>query len=280
MLLRLLCLLSLVLSTVFNLILGAFDSYQWLWLLPLIALGCLLVLLTLAFLLLVIMASRVKLDQEQENESKAYRKVTEMYLEAALPVIRWDIKTKGMNKMPADGRFLLVCNHVSLADPIVLLRVFSGYQLAFISKRENQTMFLIGKFMHKLLCQPINRENDREALKTIIKCIQILKENKASVAVFPEGYIHEDRKLHHFRPGVFKIAQKADVPIVVCTLKNTRHAISNLLHYKYNPIEASVLEVIPAAELKGQPTTEIAQRVYEIMAADLGPENVSQEENA
>ena len=280
MLIRMFCLLSLVLSTIFNLLLGAFDSYTWLWMLPAMALGCLLVFLLLAFLLLVVMASRVKLDVEQEKDSRVYRKVTEMYLEAALPVLRWDIKTKGMNKMPADGRFMLVCNHVSLADPIVLLRVFSGYQMAFISKRENQTMFLIGKFMHKLLCQPINRENDREALKTIIKCIQILKEDKASVAVFPEGYIHEDKKLHHFRSGVFKIAQKAEVPIVVCTLKNTRHAISNLLHFKYNPIEASVLEVIPAEELKGQHTTDIAQRVYEIMAADLGPENVSQEENA
>ena len=280
MLLRFFCLLSLVLSTVLNLLMGAFESYTWLWMLPLIALGCLLVCLLLAFLFLVILVSLVDLNKEQEKDSKAYRKVTEMYLEAALPVIRWDIKTKGMDKVPHDGRFLLVCNHVSLADPIVLLRVFSGHQVAFISKRENQTMFLIGKFMHKLLCQPINRENDREALKTIIKCIQIIKDDKASIGVFPEGYIHEDRKLHHFRSGVFKIAQKAEVPIVVCTLKNTRHAISNLLHFKYTPIEASVLEVIPAAELKGQHTTDIAQRVYEIMAADLGPENVSQEENA
>ena len=280
MLLRLFCLLSLVLSTVFNLLLGAFDSYTWLWLLPLIALGCLLVFLLLAFLLLVILVSLVDLNKEQEHDSKLYRRVMEIYLESALPVLRWDIKTKGMEKLPHDGRFLLVCNHVSLADPIVLLCVFTGHQVAFISKRENQTMFIIGKFMHRILCQPINRENDREALKTIIKCIQIIKDDKASIGVFPEGYIHEDRKLHHFRSGVFKIAQKAEVPIVVCTLKNTRHAISNLLHFRYNPIEASVLEVIPAAELKGQHTTDIAQRVYEIMAADLGPENVSQEENA
>ena len=278
MLLRFLCLLSLVLSTVFNLLMGAFDSLTWLWLLPLLALGCLLVFLILAFLVLVIMASCVKLDKEQEYDSKLYRKVTEMYLEAALPPLRWNIKSKGMDKVPVNGRFMLVCNHVSLADPIVLLRVFTGYQVAFISKRENQTMFLIGKFMHKLLCQPINRENDREALKTIIKCIQILKEDKASIGVFPEGYIHADRKLHHFRSGVFKIAQKADVPIVVCTMKNTTHAISNLLHHKHTNIELSVLEVIPAAELKGQHTTDIAQRVYELMAADLGPENVSQEE--
>ena len=280
MLLRFFCLLSLVLSTVVTLVAGAFESFTWLWLLPLVALGILLVLVLLAFLFLLLLASVVDLSKEQEQDSKLYRKTVELYLDAALPPLRWNVKAKGMEKVPVDSRFLLVCNHVSLADPVVLLHVFAGRQVAFISKRENQTMFLVGKVMHRLLCQPINRENDREALKTIIKCIQIIRDDKASIGVFPEGYIHEDKKLHHFRSGVFKIAQKTQVPIVVCTLKNTRNAISNLLHHRHTNIEATVLEVIRPEEYADLHTTDIAQRVYEIMAADLGPENVSQEENA
>ena len=280
MLLRLFCLIALVIATVLCLAIGAFESYMWLLWLPLMALGIVLLQLVLAFLFLLVLASAVDLKKEQDHDSKLYRKTIELYLDAALPPLRWNIKTKGMDKVPADGRFLVVCNHVSLADPVVLLHVFAGRQLAFISKQENQGMFIVGKVMHKMLCQPINRENDREALKTIVKCIQILRDDKASVAVFPEGYIHPDRKLHHFRSGVFKIAQKAQVPIVVCTLKGTRDAISNILHYKRSDIEASVLTVIQPEEYAGLPTTEIAQRIYELMAADLGPENVSQEENA
>lgn len=280
MLLRLFCLLALVLATVLSLIAGAFETYVWLWLLPVLAVGFLLAFLVLAFLFLLLLASLVDLSKEQEHDSKLYRKTIELYLDAALPPLRWNVKSRGLEKLPAEGRFLLVCNHVSLADPVVLLHVFAGRQVAFISKRENQTMFLVGKIMHKLLCQPINRENDREALKTIVKCIQIIREDKASIGVFPEGYIHEDRKLHHFRSGVFKIAQKTEVPIVVCTVKNTRDAISNLLHHRHTNIEVSVLEVIRPEEFADLHTTDIAQRVYEIMAADLGPENVSQEENA
>lgn len=280
MLLRLFCLIALVIATVLCLVIGAFESYMWLLWLPLMALGIVLLQLVLAFLFLLVLTAAVDLKKEQDHDSKLYRKTVELYLDAALPPLRWNIKTKGMDKVPADGRFLVVCNHVSLADPVVLLHVFAGRQLAFISKQENQSLFIVGKVMHKMLCQPINRENDREALKTIIKCIQILRDDKASVAVFPEGYIHPDRKLHHFRSGVFKIAQKAQVPIVVCTLKNTLNAIPNLLHHRHSNIEASVLEVIYPAEFVDLHTTDIAQRVYEIMAADLGPENVSQEENA
>ena len=135
-------------------------------------------------------------------------------------------------------------------------------------------MFLVNKVMPKLLCQYINRENDREALKTILKCISLLKEDKVSIAIFPEGRINSYRKLAHFRPGVFKIAQKAQVPVVVCTLQNTNKAIGRLLKGKGTTIHLHLLDVIPAEDLAGKQTTEIAERIYEMMAEDLGKENV------
>ena len=243
-------------------------------------LGSFLGILLLAFLVVLVMCAFVDLEKEQQKDNAFYRAVIYMIADAAHTVLRVRVHSQGLEKIPTDGRVLLVCNHLHEIDPAVLLRAFPKSRLAFISKREVDNMFLVGKFLHKMLGQPIIRENDREALKTIVKCIQILRDDKASVAVFPEGYIHPDRKLHHFRSGVFKIAQKAEVPIVVCTLKNTLNAIPNLLHHRHSNIEASVLEVIYPEEFMELHTTDIAQRVYEIMAADLGPENVSQEENA
>ena len=277
MLLRLFALIALVLSAVLCLIAGAFESYVWLWMLPLTALGLLVLFLAGAFGFLMILCGRVDQEKEQEYDAPLYRKVTELIIESVLPVLRICTTVKGKGKIPAEGRFLLVCNHVNNSDPIILLNAFAGHQLAFISKQENKDMFVIGKMMHKLQCQLLNRENDREALKTILKCIQILKEDRASVAVFPEGGIHEDKKFHHFRPGVFKIAQKTQVPIVVCTLKNTRDVIRNMARYKRSDVELNVLTVIRPEEYKDLTTPELADRVYRIMAEDLGPENVAEE---
>ena len=257
---------------------GGFAGLGWLWMVPVMTLGFVLAGILLAFLFLMILTAVVDLNKEQEKDSRLYRKTIELYLESALPPLRWHVRTQGMEKVPATGRFMLVCNHVSLADPVVLLHAFAGKQLAFISKKENQTMFVVGKVMHKMLCQPIDRENDRAALKTILRCIQILKEDKASVAVFPEGYIHPDKKLHHFRSGVFKIAKKTEVPIVVCTLKNTRDAIENLLHHRRTDIQITVLETIQPETYADLTTVELGEKIYEMMAADLGPENVSSEE--
>ena len=257
---------------------GAFATFTWLWMLPVTALCVFAGVVLLGFLGLLYMCKRVDQTKPQEEDDKFYRIVADLVIGAALPFLRIRIKKSGLEKVPTDGRFLLVCNHCNDSDPIILLHVLRKFQLAFISKRENSTMFVIGPMMHKLQCQLINRENDREALKTILKCIQILKEDKASVAVFPEGGIlSEDGKLHHFRPGVFKIAQKADVPIVVCTLHNTKDVVHNILHLKPSSVQMKVLEVIPAEELKGVTTVDISKRCYDLMAADLGPDLIAED---
>ena len=199
----------------------------------------------------------------------------ERYLQAARKVLRIRIDVQGLEVVPPQGRFLLVCNHTHDSDPAILMSVLQGRQLAFISKREVSGYFLVGKIMHKLMCQPINRENDREALKTILKCIQILEEDKTSIAVFPEGYIHDDRKLHHFRPGVFKIATKTKVPIVVCTLRGTHEALPLALKLKSSQVEVRLLKVIYPEEYENLTTVELSERIYELMAADLGPELVA-----
>ena len=256
---------------------GAFGGLSWLWILPLTFLGTFLILTGIGFAFLLILCRRVDQSVPQEQDDRLYRIVTELVIESALPFLRIHVKKTGVEKIPTDGRFLLVANHTNDSDPIILLYALPKRQLAFISKRENSSMFVIGPMMHKILCQLINRENDREALKTILRCIQILKEDKASIAVFPEGGIlSEDGKLHHFRPGVFKIAQKANVPIVVCTLKNTLDVIPNLLRWKRSDVQMTVLDVIPPEEIKGVTTVDIAERCYKLMAEDLGPDLIAE----
>ena len=241
-----------------------------LWLLPVLYIGWYLALLLLAFLILWTFSIFVDMDKPQETDSKLYRTVMYIYIEALISLVLARVHATGMEKVPTDGRFLLVCNHQHEADPGVLLHCFKKSQLAFISKQENDSMFVVNKMMHKTMCQLLNRENDREALKTILKCIQLLKDDQVSICVFPEGGIKELDKLSHFRSGVFKIAQKANVPIVVCTVRNTAKIIPNLLKGKHTDVYLNLVDVIPAQDLKGRTTVDIAEQVYEMMLADLG----------
>ena len=241
-----------------------------LWWLPVVFVVSYAALFVLAFAFLCLVCAFVDMDKPQEKDSRFYRVVMHLYIEALVQLVRVRIHTRGLEKIPTQGRFLLVCNHLFIADPGVLLHCLPKSQLAFVTKQENQKLFIIGKIMHKILCQPIDRENDRSALKTILKCIQLLKDDEVSIGVFPEGYTSKDGKLHHFRSGVFKIAQKANVPIVVCTIRNTRQIFRNLARLKHTDVELHLVDVIPAEDLQGKTTVDIGNRVYERMIADLG----------
>ena len=257
---------------------GSFETLAFLWVLPVSYLAALILLAAAVFLTAWLMAQAVDLSKPQEEDSKPYRFLIDLITEAAIPLLSVKMHVQGLEKTPKEGRFMLVCNHLNEMDPVVLLHYFRKSQLTFISKQENQTMFMVGKLMHKIQCQLVNRENDREALKTILKCVQIIQQDKASLAVFPEGYIKPDRKLHHFRSGVFKIAQKTKVPVVVCTLRNTQYVFHNGLRLKPTDVHLHLLDVITPEQYQGMSTVELGNMVYEMMARDLGPENVSQEE--
>ena len=254
---------------------GSFESLAWLWVLPAGWLGSFLGILLLAFLMVLVMTAFVDLDKEQKKDNALYRWMLYLIADAAHTVLQVRVHTEGMEKMPADGRVLLVCNHLDNVDPVIIMHQVKKYQkLSFIAKREVGSMFVVGKFLHKMLGQRINRENDREALKTILKCIEIVKEDKASVAVFPEGGIRGGNVLHPFRHGVFKIALRTKVPVVVCTLWGTQHVLRNGPKLKPTDVDFHVLGVISPEEYQGMTAVELGKVAYNMMAEDLGPDRV------
>ena len=258
---------------------GGFASLAWLWMLPVGWLGSFLGIILLVFLFVLVLCAFVDLNKVQEKDSALYRNVTYIIADAAHTVLQVRVHSQGLEKVPQDRRVLLVCNHLNNSDPVILYHQLKKKQkLAFIAKREAGSMFVVGKLMHKMLCQRINRENDREALKTILSCIQLIKEDKASIAVFPEGGIRGSDVLHPFRSGVFKIALRTQVPVVVCTLWGTQDVFHNGLRLKPTDVDFHVLGVIEPENYKGMTAVDLGNLVHGMMAEDLGPERVLKEE--
>ena len=252
--------------------LGAFAGLGWLWLLPLGALGAFAVCAAAVYAVLVIACACVDLNKPRQRYSRLFYWLIQIIVQVCFPVLRVRITTKGLEQRPKKGRYLLVSNHLHEIDPAVLHRYFPEGDLAFIGKKEVMDMKLVNKTMHATLSQFIDRENDRQALKTILTCIRLLKEDRCSIAVFPEGGIADDVKLQHFRPGVFKIAQKTGVPIVVCTLQGTNKVLPLVRKLKPSRVELHLLGVIQPEEYEGLRTTELAARIYRMMYADLPEE--------
>ena len=272
MLIKTVAVLSALIALGVCFLVGGFASLGWLWMVPVGFLGAFVALGLLAFGFLYVLCRRVDTSVPQEHDDPFYRKVTYLYCEAICTLLRMKVHAVGLEKTPTGGRFLLVCNHLYELDPVVLYAYFQKSQLAFISKRENNAMFMVGNLMHRLMAQLINRENDREALKTILKCIDLIKQDEVSIAVFPEGYISKDHHLQKLRSGALKIATKAKVPIAVCTIQGTDKVVGNMKRLRSTPIELHLIDVISVEAQQGRTATDIGEQIYQMMAADLGPD--------
>ena len=256
----------------------SFDTLHWLWIMPVSFLGTFVVLVALVAATVCLLSVPVNINKPQERDSKLYRFVIAVAIDLLIPLLGVRLHTQGLEMTPKSGRVMVVCNHLYDIDPGVLLHCFRKSQLAFIAKREVANLPVVCKYLHKTMGQFVNRENDREALRTILNCIKLIKEDQVSIGVFPEGYCSPDGKLHPFRHGVFKIAQKTNVPIVVCTLRNTKQVLPNFKHFKSTHVHMHLVGVLQPEDYQGLSTVELGNKVHAMMAADLGPDLVLQTE--
>ncbi len=246
------------------------QGYSW-WLVPVLLVAFFLGLVILHFAWFLLSFAFVSVKSDQDKGAKYYRFVLKATLPLIVAVARVKINLSGMSpeEVPTDREMLFICNHQHDFDPAIIWSVFPDSNIGFIGKKDiYEKMPLIAKVMHKLYGLPIDRENNREAAKTIIGAIKLLKEKKASIAVFPEGYTSKTCELLPFRNGAFKIALKANTPIVVCAINGTRKIPKRMI-WRGCEVDFRIIEVIYPEQFEGMSTNEIGDMIHPKMEKAL-----------
>ena len=163
----------------------------------------------------------------------------------------------GEDKLPEDSRFLFVCNHKSMFDPLMVIAFLCKWNISFISKPSNLEIPMVGDIAYSAGYLPIDRENDRAALKTILTAADYLKRDLCSVGIYPEGTRSKTSELLPFHAGSFKTAQRANVPLAVACVRGTEN-IKKRLFLRPTDVYLDILEVIPAAQVKAMSTVELS----------------------
>lgn len=243
------------------------QAYSW-WLVPVLILGIFLSLVILHIAVIVIWVLTVDFNKPYKYE-KAFRKMAKISIPLLMKLVRVSVNVEGAEKVPTDRKLLFICNHQHDFDPVMLLSAFPDFEISFIGKKEIYTeMKFFAKAMHGLHCLPIDRENDRAAAKTIIEAARLLKEDKQSIGLFPEGYTSKTCELLPFRNGSFKIAYRSDSPIVVCVMNNTREIVKRMF-LRHTTVELRVLDVIYPEDYKNLSTVELGEKLHGQMKAEL-----------
>ena len=243
------------------------DAWQDIWIIPTTFIASYVICIILFFITLWIGSRFVNRNKQYNKFSKGFHNFMAYCLEFMMLPFRMRIKCKGFEKLPKDKKFLLVCNHLSNFDPLVTYIKLRKYPLAFISKPSSFKIPLAGNLMIRNGFIPINRENDREALQSIIRAIKHISSDEFCVAVYPEGTRNKtDETLLPFKSGCFKIATKTNCPVVVMSIKGT-DKVTKRYPLKSTKVSLEVLDVLNPQDFEG--TVELSDHAKELIEKNL-----------
>lgn len=245
------------------------QSYS-IWAVPLSLIGffvALILLHTIVFFVTVFLASTKK--KPSKLSENFFRFLVKLTLPVLIPLAGVKIESEGCDALPENKNILFVCNHQHNFDPVIIFSAFPEAKISFIGKKDILTeMKFVAKAMSLLSCLFIDRENDREAAKTIISAIKYLKDGERSVGLFPEGYCSKTGELQPLRNGSLKIALKAKVPVAVCVINNTRQIQQNMFRRK-TIIRFRLVEVLSPEVYENMSTAELGDLIHSKMEKAL-----------
>ena len=127
----------------------------------------------------------------------------------------------GEENVPKDQAVLYIGNHKSYFD-IIITYARCPRLTGYIAKSDMQNVPLLRIWMRRLHCLFIDRENVKEALKTILSGIDNIKHG-ISMCIFPEGTRNKtpENGLLPFKEGSFKMAEKTGCAIIPMAITNS-----------------------------------------------------------
>lgn len=231
-------------------------------------LGAFIAAIILYFLFVFVCSLFISKKKEYNKDSKFFRFLMQSSTGIGMRIMRIRYDLVDLDKIPEGKQMLFVCNHRSNFDPLISWRILRKHYPSFISKEENFKIPFYGRYIRRSCFMAIDRENPRNAMMTIDRASKLLQANEVSIAVYPEGTRSKKAVLLPFHNGVFKIAQKANVPVVILTLQGTEKVSKNY-PWKSTTVRLKCVGVIPAEHVKESKTSIIADEARDMMIQDL-----------
>ncbi|MDR7928572.1 lysophospholipid acyltransferase family protein [Acidithiobacillus thiooxidans] len=122
--------------------------------------------------------------------------------------------------VPAEGAAILVCNHVSVLDPLLLV-ASNQRVVSFLVAREYYDNPLMRQLLEQTYSIPVRR--DRRDVRALLQARHVLEEGRV-LGIFPEGGINRSET----RKGVAWLVRESAAPVVPAHVGGARQAASDL----------------------------------------------------
>jgi 1-acyl-sn-glycerol-3-phosphate acyltransferase len=180
----------------------------------------------------------------------------------------WRIKVTGREKIDHNETYVMVSNHQSGADIIVLFLLWAHFK--WVAKKSLFYYPFIGWTMWLNRYIALDRVKGSSMRKMMSDSALTLKAGN-SVMIFPEGTRSKEGTIQPFKTGAFHIALSNQTPILPIAIKGTSKAIRKggfLINRNFD-IQAKVLDPISYDSIKELDSKQVAEKVHEMIRKEL-----------
>ncbi len=178
------------------------------------------------------------------------------------------MRVEGREKVRPGATYLMVANHQSLLDILVLFRTFAHFK--WLSKIENFRVPLIGWNMSLNRYIKLKRGDAASIQRMFESCRRTLRAG-SSIMVFPEGTRSPDGRMRDFKTGAFELAKSTQTPILPIVLDGTANALPKrgfVLQGRHR-IRLTILDELPPESFAQESVDQLTARVRETIAKRL-----------
>ena len=149
-----------------------------------------------------------------------------------------------------DGKsYVLVANHTSMTDIMLMLIAVKKHPFVFVGKKELTKIPIFG-FIYKRVCILVDRANSKSRYQ-VFERAQKRIEQGLSICIFPEGGVPEEHIiLDEFKDGAFRIAIEHGLPIVPMVFFDNKKRLSYTF-FSGSPGKMRA-KIFPIIETKGK----------------------------
>ncbi len=200
-------------------------------------------------------------------ENMVYRVLKNLARIVLAVLRRWEVR--GRENLPSSGGIVLVANHVSNWDPVVIICAFKR-KVHFMAKSVLFKIPVIGYVVKSSGAFAVQREkSNRNAIRTAVK---LLEEGQV-VGVFPEGTRNQTGEMLKPHLGAAMLAFKAGVPMLPIAVSGTRSVFGKIKVQVGSPVVCHSTGKVSKEDLEKASDT-IMEQVAELL------ENKSNEKSA
>ena len=165
--------------------------------------------------------------------------------------------------------YMLVANHTSMTDIMLMLIAVKNHPFVFVGKKELAKIPIFG-FIYKRVCIMVDRSNSKSRYAVFERAQKRIHQG-LSICIFPEGGVPEEHVvLDEFKDGAFRIAIEHGLPIVPMVFFDNKKRFSYTF-FSGSPGRMRA-KIFPIIETKGKTLEdrhELKKEVRQIILAPL-----------